>query len=725
MKYCLGKGDWATAAQGESHCFLLVNGLGGYCSQTVIGSNARHDHGLLIAADPAPSERYAMVRQLEEILHVDDKSYVLSSQSFVTKTQNQQGYRYLNRFELDAIPTWEYMAAGVVVRKRISMVYGKNRLAAQYEIDSTPGQKVWLEVIPVYGFHSKNDRPTEQIPIICHSVSSDNGCFSMEANGQRLFVCHSGQLQPMEQEPIRWYYYEQDSVDGRDAWGGGFRIHRFITEESCAGNRVSLTLLYSMDSFWAELLKKDASEGEMQEETAKGSIAQTENGIAALAEKVFREEKSRQQKIQKQCGLTTEAGKQLAVSAQAYLTQRESTNGMSIMAGFPFFGDWGRDTMIAFYGCTAAIGEQAAAKSILKTFMQYCRRGIMPNLFPEGGAEPLYNTVDASLLFINALWEYVQGYHDLKFAAEAIAVVEAIICWYAKGTDYNIHMESDCLLAAGSGLWQLTWMDVRFGEILPTPRHGKPVEINAYWYNAVMIFKELLMKLQKEGMLQAGKGNLVPSSADEVPELTDGWRTFSVEQKCEYLKGLSAGICDSFRKKFTKENGSLYDVLPEQDEMPYPTASGQVRCNMVFALTMPFGMIEKKQAQVILAEVRRELYTSVGLRSLSIRDPEFHPVYGGEQFARDMAYHQGTVWVYPLGAYYRACLRYAENPKQQAKEISEQLKAIESAMAEGCLGHLPEIYDGEIPGESKGCFAQAWSVAELLRVYEELEKAEK
>ena len=290
-----------------------------------------------------------------------------------------------------------------------------------------------------------------------------------------------------------------------------------------------------------------------------------------------------------QSGRVSETARQLAVSAQAHLTRRDSTDGMSIMAGFPFFGDWGRDTMIAFYGCTLAIGQMEAAKSILQTFMRYCRRGIMPNLFPEGKDEVMYNTVDASLLFINALWEDLQHVTekecDPSFGPQAIKTAESIISWYEKGTDYNIHMEEDGLLAAGNGLWQLTWMDVRFGDILPTPRHGKPVEINAYWYNAVCIVRELLKKQGEE-------------------------------EKAARLDVLSEKIKNSFLKKFTKIDGTLYDVLPENGEPD--DASKQVRCNEIFALTMPFTMIEAKQAKAILAQVRRELYTPVGLRSLSL-----------------------------------------------------------------------------------------------------------
>lgn len=685
MDFYLGRSDWKTLQRGEEHSFLLVNGLGGYCSQTVICSNARHDHNLLTAALVAPTKRFAMVRRIEEILHVGSNAYRLDSQAYVTSSDDVAGFRFLDSFFYDGLPCWEYMAEGVRVTKRLTLVYGTNSLAMQYQLHADEGVDAWLEVIPVYGFHSKNDRPLTYEPISCRKKEDRLFMSTKEAS---LYLDTDGDIESMEEVQVQWYRFDQDGPDGRDGWGGGRKIHKIksahTTEEDIdkrvLNGSVMLNLIYGMDENWMD------REREREEKTQKD--------LSAVFSHLWNHEHERQKAVMEQSGRVSETARQLAVSAQAHLTRRDSTDGMSIMAGFPFFGDWGRDTMIAFYGCTLAIGQMEAAKSILQTFMRYCRRGIMPNLFPEGKDEVMYNTVDASLLFINALWEYLQHVTekecDPSFEAEAIKTAESIISWYEKGTDYNIHMEEDGLLAAGNGLWQLTWMDVRFGDILPTPRHGKPVEINAYWYNAVCIVRELLKK-QGEG------------------------------EKATCLDELSEKIKKSFLKKFTKTDGTLYDVLPENGEPD--DASKQVRCNEIFTLTMPFTMIEAKQAKAILAQVRRELYTPVGLRSLSLYDPQFHPHYGGNQFERDMAYHQGTVWAYPLGAYYRACIRFSDEPKQTAKDILHQLAQLNAALAEGCLGQIAEIYDGECPAESRGCFAQAWSVAELLRAYEDAETA--
>lgn len=709
MKYTLGRGDWQNMSQGESRCFLLTNGLGGYCSQTVIGSNARNDHGLLIAAKTAPSERWTMVSRLDEIIYVDGCAFDLASQSYVTKTQNRQGYRYLSRFQLDGLPEWEYMVQGVQVIKRLVLPYGTNSLAVSYEISSCPGQKAWLELTPVYGLHLKNEHPASAYPMECAAVPEIGG-YKICANGEALYLQTDGELVHMGEEFIPGCYFEQDAADGREGFGSGMTLHRLRSGETNGEGRQTLSLLYGTDCGWMERAKTETDRRTVQGEDRSACLYE----YVRLLEQ---QELERQKRIADGSGLICGAGRQLAVSAASFLTERESTQGKSIIAGFPFFGDWGRDTMIAFYGCTAALGDREAARSILGTFMQYCSRGIMPNLFPEGNQEPMYNTADASLLFLNAAWEYLSRYPDPELEREVLKTAEEIFCWYACGTDYNIHMDTDGLMIAGNGLWQLTWMDVRFGDILPTPRHGKPVEINAYWYNAVRILEELMRR---------GQSGYRPPDAgrwtERAPEPADGWGTKSCTEKAEILSRLAEQIKSSFLAKFTRPDGALYDVLPEEpaDEKAM-YAKGQIRCNQIFALSLPFSMIGQTQAQAILSQVRRELYTPLGLRSLSPKDPQFHPSYGGSQFERDMAYHQGTVWVYPLGAYYRACLRYAGDRKQEAAKIRRALGAIEAAMAEGCLGQLPEIYDGEFPAASRGCFAQAWSAAELLRVYQETE----
>ena len=308
----------------------------------------------------------------------------------------------------------------------------------------------------------------------------------------------------------------------------------------------------------------------------------------------------------------------------------------------------------------------------------------MPNLFPEGESQPMYNTVDAALLLINSVWQYVRRTGDWDFAREAWPVMERIIAGYRRGTHHAIGMDSDGLIYAGGGLDQVTWMDVCVNGILPTPRHGKPVEINAYWYNALRIMDALAETL---GM-----------------------------DRGDYLE-LSRQVKASFVEKFyLEEKGYLKDVISGTG------ADDQLRCNQIWAVSMPFTMLSPEQEKMVVDTVSRWLHTPCGLRTLSPEDPEYHPHYGGSQLNRDLAYHQGTTWVFPMGAYYLAWLKVHGYSREAAEDVRGQLDALEAMLREGCLGQLPEIYDGDHPSEGKGCFAQAWSVGEMLRVFEALEK---
>ena len=310
----------------------------------------------------------------------------------------------------------------------------------------------------------------------------------------------------------------------------------------------------------------------------------------------------------------------------------------------------------------------------------------MPNLFPEGESDPMYNTVDAALLLFSGVYEYVRKSGDEAFIAEAWPVLERIISAYKKGTHFGIYMDKDGLICAGQGLDQVTWMDVRVGEILPTPRHGKPVEINAYWYSALRIMAEFAAKLGKDG---------------------DAYNSLAEQVKAAFV--------DAF---WMADKQYLKDVISgtQVDE--------QLRCNQIWAVTQPFTMLSPEQEKAVVDAVYAHLYTPCGLRTLSPEDAQYHPIYAGPMVERDMAYHQGTTWVFPLGAYYLAYLKLHGNTAEAAQAVREALTPMAATLREGCIGQLPEIYNGDAPAVSRGCFAQAWSVGEILRVYEAIEAIE-
>lgn len=655
MRYVLGKNSWKTALKGEETCFLLTNGLGGFSSLTVSSACTRGDNALFMGAQTAPNVRVHMVTNVHETLTADGRAYELAAQQYVCRTKNKTGCQYLDMFSFEHVPEWMYRAGGVTVKKMVVMPHFENTVAVLYEVEKPENMSVSLEVTPLIRMTPKDERLQDGTAIVWDE--NEENCLVNKENGLKLYFAHNGECLRGKREVCDDLYFHTDAVDGRDGFGMAITNHRLVFK---TGKTISrFYIIYSMAP-----VKKEISENPQQ--------------LAA-------DEIERKQAIMAAAGVQTPIAKALAAAADAYIVKRDSTKEMSIIAGYPFFGDWGRDTMIALPGCTLAAGRYAEAKSILSSFMVYCRRGLMPNLFPEGGTEPIYNTVDAALLFINAVYLYYKETGDEVFLKSALPVMRDIIRWYKKGTDFNIHMDDDGLIAAGGGLWQVTWMDVRWEDILPTPRHGKPVEINAYWYNALMIMGEL------------------------------------DKETGESARALASKVKQSFCEKFWNEDRKcLKDVLSDGGESP---ADVQIRCNQIWALSLPFIMPDKAQALKIIDTVQTHLYTPWGLRSLSPSDEQFHGFYGGSQYERDMAYHQGTVWAFPLGAFYAAKLKFAEDKKAAARKVISQLEAVSAAMAEGCLGQISEIYDGLTPDTSKGCFAQGWSVGEILWAYKEAESA--
>lgn len=688
MRFIYGKQNWPTMERGQENCYLLTNGLGGFSSASMIGSNTRNDHALLMACTHAPNRRVHMIHRLEEQIlwstgecgeellplpGQDGLSLHLSSQDYTAKERREEGYLYLSAFCFEDYPVWTYDVNGVEVVKKVAMKQGENLAAVKYEVDNQSGTDIWLKVTPHLLFRPKGmaakrsqvfilekGMPAEhsQELTLEKGTAAERSPVSMEkgmirSDGLTVFYQTNGIVQQFSQRFTEGLYYAYDACDGRMSEGNTHTNH-CILKKVPKHTYQELEILYSMEE------------------------------IRISADQALWEAAAYRRELVRVSGMKQEAAGMLVKSAGQFIAERASTGGKTILAGYPFFEDWGRDTMIALAGCCITARQFETAKSILRTFASYCRDGLMPNLFPEGKDEPQYNTADAALLYIQAVYLYVQKTDDLDFLKEVWAVMEDIIRCYKNGTSYGIRMDTDGLLLAGQDLDQVTWMDVRIGEILPTPRHGKPVEINAYWYNALCIMDLYARKLQREGAAVYA-------------------------QMAEAAK-------QSFRDKFwSAKNGCLKDVLSGTK------ADEQIRCNQIWAVSMPFTMLEEAQERQVVDTVFEKLYTPYGLRTLDIQDPQFLGRYGGSQMERDLAYHQGTVWVFPLGAYYLAYGKTRKYAKDALRKVRHQLEVLESAMGEGCIGQLPEIYDGENPDFSRGCFAQAWSVGEILRVYEMLE----
>lgn len=674
-RWVYGKQDWKTYERGQENCYLMTNGLGGFSSMTMTGSVARNDHAFFMACVKAPNNRYNMVHRLAERLEMKGREYVVSSQEYADRSR-EEGYRYLSEFSYEDTPAWIFHVNGVEIKKEAALKQGENTAVLRYRVANRTREDVRFTVTPFYQFTPKGSEPEKDQQFLLN-IQEDGrkggtSC-RIESNGHSLFLITDGQVTGM-QETSETYYYSYDVCDGRRETGLAKACHRIgiIVKSGCKG---VLSVIYTMDE-------------------QKNSI-QPED-VQSMAQAIIEEQKDYRKELEHLPGFQEENARILSKSADQFLSLRESTGGMTILAGYPFFEDWGRDTMIALPGVCISVRRYEEAESILRTFAQYEKNGLMPNLFPEGKNDPMYNTADAALLFINCVWLYYKATGNGAFVKEMYPVMGRIIRAYKEGTDYAVHMDEDGLIAAGSGLDQVTWMDVRVGEILPTPRHGKPVEINAYWYNALRIMGEFTRlpdgKIQSDG---SGVNSRDKNGYDRLAEKVKA----------------------SFTAKFWWEEAHcLKDVLSGTK------ADTQIRCNQIWAVSMPFTMLDEKREKQVVDTVFEKLYTPYGLRTLSAEDGEFHPFYGGKVMERDLAYHQGTVWVFPLGAYYLAYLKVNGYSHEAKKCVKRQLEVMESAMREGCIGQLPEIYDGENPVSSKGCFAQAWSVGEILRVYEALEK---
>ena len=648
MDYIFGRQDFA-GADAQQETFLLAAGTGAYCALSTAFSATRGDHALLMACLRAPTARFDLVHRLTETLAAGSASVCLSTQD-KADGPDEDGWRHLVLFD-GAGPRWVYEAGGIRVTRRVAMEYGTNTVAVSYTVENGAAQPALLTVTPWLRFIPKGRRMTRQRAFAWQEGRVSSGGLDL------YFALEGGRAEALPRTRYESIRFRHDAPDGRPATGLCAAAGQFLFE-TAPGQTRTFAVVFG----------------------TQPGLPQAAAVLAGQAE--------RRRAQAEAAGLHSELGRALSAAADAYIVDRASTGGKTIVAGYPFFTDWGRDTMIALPGCTLSTRRYEDAQSILRTFGANEKDGLLPNLFPDQDAPPQYNTADAALLFLNCLWLYHARTGDDAFVREVWPCAVRIIDCYRTGTRHGIHRDADGLLCAGEGLDQVTWMDVRIGTILPTPRHGKPVEINAYWYNALRIMARLAPLAGADG-----------APYDALADQAGG----------------------SFRAAFWMEDQQrLRDVLSPESS----PADTQLRCNQVWAVSMPFTPLTRAQAAGVVRSVRRALWTPCGLRTLAPDDPDFHPFYGGPQKVRDMAYHQGTVWPFPLGGYYLAELRVGGFDAASRARVAADLDALLPALREGCLGQLPEIYDGGTPAASRGCFAQAWSVGEVLRVCEALERPE-
>jgi predicted glycogen debranching enzyme len=621
----------------SSREWLETNGIGGFASSTISGANTRRYHGLLTAATRPPLGRVTMLSKIEETVTVDGERYELSANQYPGKIY-PQGFRYLKSFRLDPVPVWVYEVGGLEIEKRVFMIDGENTVVMRYQLPRRTRTPIELELRPLLSF------------VDYHQLQHEHqGFVSSSEIGKDLVTFRVPGLPPL-------HINSTFDVELTGQWYRNFEYA--IERERGFDFREDL---YQPFVLRAEL-KRNAN-----------LIASTEVRSASNADRFEKGEIKRRTSLVKKAAPKNEFTADLVLAADQFIVRRG--DGRTVIAGYPWFSDWGRDTMIALPGLTLATDRPEIAKRILLEFSSSISQGMLPNRFPDAGDVAEYNTVDATLWYFEAIRAFVVYTGAYDFVRENLYTkLVDIVAWHLRGTRYNIHVDTDGLLYAGEPGVQLTWMDAKIGDLVITPRTGKAVEIQALWYNALKIMADLAERFGDD------------------------------EDRKKYLAMADLAKL-SFNALFWNEaDDCLYDVVDNGYRDP------SIRPNQIFAISLPHTMLDVERAKLVVDKLEAELLTPVGLRSLSPKDPRYVKVYAGSPFERDSAYHQGTVWGWLIGPFVDAYRRvYPDRDR-------DFFGGFRTHLTEAGIGQVSEIFDADAPHAPRGCMAQAWSVGELLRV---------
>ncbi len=628
--------------------WLETNGIGGFASSTISGSNTRRYHGLLTASARPPLGRVTMLSKFEETLVIDEKEYELSSNQYSGEV-HPQGFRYLRSFRLEPFPIWVYEIEGIEIERKVFMVNGENTTVCQWAVLSKIAGRdcdIRLTLKPLLSFVDYHALQRETDQLVASTVNQEG----MTA------------IKPLSDLPELFFYHNAQTVRETGYW---YRNFEYPLEKSRGFD-------YREDLFQPFELEFDLA-GEVD------VVVSTEKQKPGEISELESKEIDRRERLVEIAEAEKDFTRQLVLAADQFIVSRGS--GHTILAGYPWFSDWGRDTMIALPGLTLSTNREGIAKNILREFSKYISMGMIPNRFPDEGVTPEYNTVDATLWYFEAIRAYVEKTGDLDFVKDELyeKLVE-IIYWHQKGTRFGIHLDEDGLLFAGETGWQLTWMDAKSGEEVFTPRIGKPVEIQALWYNALEIMRRFAKKFKDK----------------------DGKHLY---------EDLAKRAKKTFNNEFWNEDVEcLYDVIEGENR------DSSIRPNQIFAVSLKHSMLSMFRAKKIVQKVENELFTPFGLRSLSPKDIRYREIYSGSPFERDSAYHQGAVWAWLMGAFVKSVQRTYPKGRKSKRYVEKILDGFEAHLSEEGVGQISEIFDGDEPHQPRGCFAQAWSVAEILRV---------
>jgi predicted glycogen debranching enzyme len=660
--------------------WLVTNGLGGYASGTIAGVITRRYHGLLIAALPAPLGRTVMLSHLaEQVRLADGKRIEIGGREQSTHSPDASGSGYLTEFRLEAgLPVWRFEVGGLTIEKRIFLPHMQNTVHVAYELISggdhvhmalRPSVHFRAQELPVseplgsqYEFHAVEDRyeitlPGTGLPPLRLCLRATDPCLSPS-------FAPSFTLKTRRIANLLYPVEESRGYQARgDLWSPGyFRLTLRKGEPS--------TLIASTDSFDTMLV--------LEPDAALAAERERRHRLLSQAAPALKEDIDAELVLAADQFIIRPAGRK-EEAARAHASGDEVR---TVIAGYHWFTDWGRDTMISLEGLTLVTGRHVEAGYILRTFGHYVRDGLIPNMFPEGEKEGLYHTADATLWYFHAIDRYL-AYSGDRFTLSVLRpTLKRIIDCHIQGTRFGIHVdERDGLLAQGAAGYQLTWMDAKVDDWVVTPRRGKAVEINALWFNAL--------------------------------KLMERWAAEAGDSAAATYATLSARVARSFNERFwNAEGGYLYDVV-DTDEGGAGSADASCRPNQLLAIALPHAVLTRERWASVLGVARDRLLTPVGLRSLAPAEPQYKSRYFGDLRARDAAYHQGTVWAWLVGPYVDACLKCHPEDRDAAQHAVE---GFTRHLNDACVGSISEVFDAEAPYTPRACIAQAWSVAEVLRV---------
>lgn len=631
--------------------WLETNGLGGWAGTTVAGAHSRRYHGLLVAATEAPARRTVLLSRLDETLSLGGEDFHLACNRFPGAVA-PRGHEHLTSFEKDLFPVFEYEAGGVRIKKTVAAVDGENTTLVLYEVLEAPGPFV-LSLRPFLAAR-EHHALTAATDAFSPEVAFEKGVLHLRPSPGCAEVFVEVQGASFEAAPQWWYRFEYEVERRR-----GFDFREDLWTPGVLGR-------------------------ELRPGDRLGIVISTADPRGRDAFALFEKERRRREKILKGLPVQDAFARFLGLAADAFLVRRAGGRGdqPAVLAGYPWFGERSRDTLIALPGLCLVTGRFEEAKKILRAFARSLDGGMLPDRLPQEGEATEHTSVDASLWLFVAAYKYLQATGDEAFVrATLLPALRKVVHAYGRGARHGIRADADGLLETAAPEVPLTWMDGRIGGRPVTPRSGKAVEVNALWYNALAILAELEQRL---------------GDADEAKALAQ--RARKVQKRFAELF-------------WNEEDGFLHDVVEGDHVEP------SLRPNQVFALSLPFPLLAKKPAAQVLAALEEHLFTPVGLRTLAPSDPQYHPVCEGDADAREAACHQGTAWTWLLGPYLTALVRVqgAAGRKKAWRIVRE----LEPRLAEAGLGSLSEVYDGEAPHSPRGCIARAWSVAEVLRAYVE------